>query len=51
MVDAKVEDCHADGDTVGDLVEDEGVGGVGEIGVDFDAAVDRAWVHDDGVWF
>jgi branched-chain amino acid transport system permease protein len=45
---AKVKHGHADGDAVGDLLEDDAAGGVGDVGVDLDAAVDGTWVHDDG---
>ena len=46
---AEVEDGHADGEAVGDLVEDDAAGGVGDLAVDLDAAVDRAGMHDEGV--
>ena len=46
---AEVEDSHADSDAVGHLLEDDAAGGVGDVAVDLDAAVDGARVHDDGV--
>ena len=42
---------HADEQAVGDLVEDGGVGAVGDVGGDFDAAVDRAGGEDEDVFF
>jgi hypothetical protein len=39
---AQVEDGHADGDPVGDLLEDHAALAVGQLAVDLDAAVDRA---------
>jgi len=46
---AEEEDGHADGDAVGDLLEDHAAVAVGEVAVDLDAAVDGAGVHDDGL--
>ncbi len=48
---AEVESGHADGDTVGDLLEDYAAGRVSDIAVDFNAAVDRPRMHDDGIRF
>lgn len=45
---AEVENGHTDGYAVRDLVEDNRAGGIGEFGVDFNAAIDRAGVHDEG---
>src|SRR5512134_1560502 len=45
----QVEDGHAHGDAVRDLLEDDGIGPVGHLGRDFHAAVHRAGMHDDGV--
>ena len=42
-----MEDGHADGEAVGDLLEDHGAAGVGELAFDFDAPVDGARVHDE----
>ena len=41
--------CHADEQAVGDLVEDDGVGAVGDFGGDFDAPVDRAGGEDQDI--
>src|SRR6185369_4595273 len=46
---AEVEHGHADGDAVGHLLEDNAAGGVGDVAVDLDTAVDWARVHDDSV--
>ena len=46
---AEIKDGHAHGDPVGDLLKDDAAGGIGERTVDFDAAIDRAGMHDDGV--
>jgi len=46
----EVDDGHADSYAVLDLVEDDGLFGVGDIGVEFYAAVDGAGVHDDDVF-
>ena len=48
---AEVEGSHADGDAVGDLLEDHTAGRISDITVDFNATVDRPWVHDDGIRF
>jgi hypothetical protein len=45
---AEVKDRHADYDSVCDLFEDDGLLGVGQLGVDFYAPIDWAGVHDDG---
>src|SRR5262249_37809926 len=45
----EVEDRHANGDAVRDLVEDHAEGTIGHIGVDFDAAVHRAGMKDENV--
>jgi len=45
----EMEDGHADGEAVLDLIEDGGVGAVGEFAGDFDAAIDRAGMHDEHV--
>src|SRR5687768_12261099 len=42
------QDGHADGDPVGDLPRDDGVGELGDLGRDLHAAVHRAGVHDEG---
>ncbi len=48
---AEVEYRHADSDAVGDLFENDAARGVGEGAVDFDAAIDGAGMHDDGIGF
>ena len=45
----EVHDGHAHGDAVGDLLEDDGTGAVGEFGGQLDVAVDGAGVHDERV--
>src|SRR5215475_13357606 len=45
----QIEDRHADRDPVGDLVQDDGGGTVGDVAGHLDAAVDRPWVHHDRV--
>src|SRR5258706_2099742 len=45
----EIQDRHADGDAVGDLLEDHRVRAVGDGAVDLDAAVHRSRVHDDDV--
>jgi hypothetical protein len=43
---AQVENGHAHGETVGDLVENYALHAIGQVAVDFDPAIDRARVHD-----
>src|SRR5207249_11964310 len=45
----EVEDGHAHGDAVGDLIHDDRVRAVGDVAGNFDAAVHRARVQDDDV--
>src|SRR4051794_18073644 len=45
----QVQNGHAHGHAVGDLLEDDRVGPVGHLGGDLDPAVHRAGVHDDDV--
>ncbi len=47
----EVDDGHADGYAVFNLIENDGLFGVGDIGVEFYAAVDGAGVHDDDFFF
>ena len=42
---------HADGDPVSDLLQNHGARAVGDFRFDFDAAIDRTRVHDDGIRF
>lgn len=48
---AEVQDGHAYSDSVGDLLEDERAAGIRDLRVDLGSSVDRAGVHDQGVWF
>ena len=48
---AQIEHGHAHGEAVGDLVEDDALRAVGDFAVDFDAAIDRAGMHDQAVRF
>ena len=48
---AEVKHRHADGEAVGDLVEDDAARAVGEFAVDLDAAIDRAGMHDQASGF
>src|SRR5690348_3160686 len=43
------EQRHANGNAVGDLFEDAGLRAIGNIGSDFDSAVHRAGMENDGV--
>src|SRR6266567_853225 len=45
------EDGHANGQPVGDLFEDQGATAICNFAVDFDAAIDWARVHNEGIWF
>ena len=45
----QVQDGHAHGDAVADLVEDQRAGQVGHLGGDLDPAVHGPGVHDQGV--
>src|SRR5215467_7618270 len=49
--DEQVENSHAHGDAVGDLLEHTGLRAVGHVRGDFNAAVHRAWVQDERVGF
>ena len=40
---------HADGDTVGHLLQNQRAGAVGDFAVDLHAAIDRTGVHDEGI--
>jgi len=43
----KIEDGHADGDAIGHLLQNHAARSIGELTVDFHAAVDGTRVHDD----
>ena len=45
----QIEHRHPDGDAVRHLIEDHAVRTIGHVGVDLDAAIHRAWVHDEDV--
>src|SRR5271169_6728082 len=45
----KVEHGHAHGDAVGDLLENDGIRTVGDLGRDLDPAIHRPRMHDDHV--
>src|SRR4029077_10773257 len=47
----QIENGHANGETVGDLIEDDALQSVGDVAVDLDPAVDRTWVHDEAIRF
>ena len=46
----QIEQSHAHGDSVGDLLEDTRLRAVGDFGSDFDAAIHRAGMKNDGIW-
>ena len=46
---AEIKNGHAHGETVGDLVENDALHAVGDFAVDFDAAIDRARMHDQAI--
>src|SRR5438874_4397349 len=46
-----MENSHPDGEPVGHLVENDALQAVGDVAVDFNAAVDRAGMHDQTLWF
>ena len=48
---AEIKNSHAHGEAVGDLVENDALQAVGDFAVDLDAAVDRAWMHDQAIGF
>src|SRR5882724_3141135 len=48
---AQVEDSHANGEAVGDLIENDALQSVGNVAVDLDAAIDRAGMHDQAIRF
>src|SRR5262245_21133710 len=42
--------CHTNGDAACHLVQDDRIGSVSDIRINFDSAVDGARVHDDCIW-
>ncbi len=46
---AEIKNGHADGETVGDLIENDALQAVGDFAVDLDAAIDRARMHDQAI--
>src|ERR1043166_46644 len=48
---AQVQDCHAYGQSVGDLIENDTLQAVCDFAVDLDAAVNRARMHDETIRF
>src|SRR4029077_11281424 len=47
----QIENGHANGEAVGDLIEDDALQSVGDVAVDLDPAVDRTWMHDEAIRF
>src|SRR5712691_2912096 len=47
--DEEIKNGHANGDAVGDLLQDAGLRSIGDLRRDFNAAVDRPGMKDDGV--
>src|SRR6185369_5173193 len=45
----QVKHCHADGDSVCDLIQNQRAAAVGNLGTDLDAAIHRSGMHHDGV--
>src|SRR5262249_51836807 len=45
----EIENRHPHGHAVGHLFEDDGIGTVGHLGSDFDAAIHGPWMHDDDI--
>ena len=43
------ENRHADGEAIGDLLEDDGAFGIGDVAIDLDTAIDGAGMHDQDV--
>jgi hypothetical protein len=48
---AQIENGHPDGEAVGDLFQDHTLRAISQLAVDFNAAIDRAGVHDQAIGF
>src|SRR5437870_6353017 len=46
---AQIQDCHAHGQTVGHLIENDALISIGQLAVDLDSAIDRARMHDQTI--
>ena len=48
---AQIQNRHANGETVGHLIENDALQSVGNVAVDLDPAVDRSGMHDQAIRF
>ncbi len=46
---AQIQNSHADGQTVADLIENDALRTIGDFAVDLDPAIDRAGMHDETI--